>query len=129
LPSTQSLHRQQTSAITRKLTSLLNAKPSRLVHTRTHRTEVIRSPAVTLAQWHTVLVIEDTMFVEDVRSTQLNVLRHSCVVRSTETRLSVFDVVDEAFRHQRIFIQIHQVRRLQQPPYTVTRKNAADYFQ
>jgi len=60
-----------------------------------------------------VVVVEEAVLVEYVRSTELNVLRHGHVVRATNARQSVLDVVDETFGHERVFVQIHQMRRLQ----------------
>jgi len=61
----------------------------------------------------TVMVVEDTMLVEYMTSTELNILRHGRVVRSTKSSQSVLDVVDEALRHERILVEVHQVRCLQ----------------
>jgi len=62
---------------------------------------------------YTVLVVEDAVFVEYVRATQLDVLCH-CAVRAPDTSQTFLDVVHQTLGHQRIFVQVHQVRRLQQ---------------
>jgi len=58
------------------------------------------------------LVVEDAMFVEYVTSAELNVLRDGHVVRTSNTSKTVLDVVDQTLGHQRVLVQVHQVRRL-----------------
>lgn len=60
----------------------------------------------------TISVGEGAVMVEDVSSTQLDVWLDLWVARLSELCQAVLQVVQQALRHQRILVQIHQVRRL-----------------
>ena len=50
--------------------------------------------------------------VEDVCTTELDVRLDVQVARLTDLRQAVLQVVQQALRHQRVLVQVHQVRRL-----------------
>ena len=53
-------------------------------------------------------VVEVAVFIEYVGTVELNIL----TVTPTDHRTSTFDIIQQTFGHQGIFVQVHQVRRL-----------------
>ena len=59
----------------------------------------------------TVLVSKGAVFRQDVGAGELDVLEHGGFW-AAETGGALLDVVQQALRHKRVLVQVHQVRRL-----------------
>lgn len=60
--------------------------------------------------YNALMILENAVLAEYMRAGELNILRYICF-GATDAGEAVLDVIDQALRHERVLVQVHQVWR------------------